>query len=352
LRTIAAAVSNLAGVATTPLGTYSAAEISQAELHWGIRRLLELRARRRATVVVLEDLHWAEPTLLELVAFIGGSTVEAPLLMLGTARPEAADTGSPVFVADGRTRVVELDALGGHESAKLIAELVPAGLQLPVEKLLEAAGGNPLFLEETVRMLAEAGPTAHGEELPVPSNLQALIASRLDQLGPGEKHLAQNASVIGTTFWAGAVAAMDGLDGDLESGLSELERRDLVRRAGTSRITGEREYAFKHVLIRDVSYGQLPKSRRAILHRRFGDWLGTLPGAEDEFIEIVAYHLEQACLTAHAVARPLESPPVDAAIDALSSSGTRPTSPRAPTCDTDARGCSSAGAISSLLGKS
>jgi class 3 adenylate cyclase/tetratricopeptide (TPR) repeat protein len=317
LRTIAAAVSNLAGVATTPLGTYSAAEISQAELHWGIRRLLELRARRRPTVVVLEDLHWAEPTLLELVAFIGESKIEAPLLVLGTARPEAADTPSPVFVADGKTRVVELDALGGHESATLIAALAPAGLQLPVEKLLEAAGGNPLFLEETVRMLAEAGPPAQGEELPVPSNLQALIASRLDQLRPGEKSLAQIASVIGTTFWVGAVAAMDGLEGDLERGLSELERRDLVRPAGASRITGEREYAFKHVLIRDVSYGQLPKSRRAVLHRRFGDWLGTLPGGEDEFSEIVAYHLEQACLTARAVARPLESPPVDAAIGAL-----------------------------------
>jgi class 3 adenylate cyclase/tetratricopeptide (TPR) repeat protein len=318
LRTLAAVVSNLAGVATTPLGTYSAAEIGQAELHWGIRRLLELRAGRRPTVVVLEDLHWAEPTLLELISFIGDSGVDVPLLVLGTARPEATDTASPIFVTDTKRRALKLDALSGHESASLIAELVPEGLQLPVEKLLEAAGGNPLFLEETVRMLAEVGASADGEELPVPSNLQALIASRLDQLGPAEKRLAQNASVIGTTFWPGAVAAMNGLGGDLEQALAELERRDLVRPGGTSRITGEQEYGFKHVLIRDVSYGQLPKSRRALLHRRFGDWLETLPGGEDEFSEIVAYHLEQACLTARTVARPLEPPPLDAAVEALS----------------------------------
>jgi class 3 adenylate cyclase/tetratricopeptide (TPR) repeat protein len=317
LRSIAAAVSNLAGVATTPLGTYSAAEIGQAELHWGIRRLLELRAEQRPTVVVLEDLHWAEPTLLELLAFVGESGADAPLLLLATARPEAKETGSPIFVSEGTRRMFELDALSSEDSVMLIAELVPEGVQVPVDRLLEAAGGNPLFLEETVRMIAEAGAPPEGEQLPMPSNLHALIASRLDQLGPAEKRLAQNASVIGTTFWPGAVAAMNGIGGDLEEGLVELERRDLVRPGGASRITSEREYAFKHVLIRDVSYGQLPKGRRAVLHRRFADWIAGLPGVEDEFSEFVAYHLEQACLTARAVARPLESPPVDAAVEAL-----------------------------------
>jgi class 3 adenylate cyclase/predicted ATPase len=317
LRTIAAAVSNIVGVATTPRGTYSAAEIGQAELHWGLRRLLELRAERRPTVVVVEDLHWAEPTLLELLAFIGESSRETPLLVLGTARPEAAETPTPIFIPTGRRRVLELDALSGEDSVELIAELVPEGVQVPIDRLLEAAGGNPLFLEETVRMLADVGASADGEEFPVPSNLQALIASRLDQLGPGEKRLAQNASVIGTTFWPAAVVAMNGIEGDFEQGLAGLERRDLVRPGGTSRIAGEREYAFKHVLIRDVSYGQLPKSRRAVLHQRFADWVIALPGREEELSEIVAYHLEQACLTARAVARPAEPPPVDAAVEAL-----------------------------------
>ncbi len=316
LRTIAAAVSNLVGVETTPLGTYSAAEIGKAELHWGIRRLLELRAARRPTVIVLEDLHWAEPTLLELLAFVGESTVGA-LLVLATARPEAKEKSSPIFVPDGSRRVLELEALSEEASVALIAELVPEGVEVPVDRVLEAAGGNPLFLEETVRMLAEAGASAEGEGLPIPSNLQALITSRLDQLRPAEKRLAQNASVIGTTFWPGAIAEMSGIESELEHALAELVRHDLVRRRGTSRIAGEREYEFKHVLIRDVSYGQLPKSRRGVLHRRFAEWITRLPAPEDELSEFVAYHLEQACLTARAVARPLEPPPIEAATEAL-----------------------------------
>ena len=316
LRSIAAAISNLIGASTTPLGTYSAVEIGQTELHWGIRRLLELRAEQRPTAIVIEDLHWAEPTLLELLAFIGQSAALAPLLILGTARPEARETGSPLFVSERRRRALELDALSSKDSVMLIAELVPAGIQVPVDRLLEVAGGNPLFLEETVRMIAEAGASPD-EQLPVPSNLNALITSRLDQLGPAEKLLAQNASVIGTTFWPEAVAAMNGIGGDLDQGLAELEHRDLVRPGGASRITGEREFAFKHVLIRDVAYGQLPKGRRAVLHRKFADWVTELPRVEDELSEIIAYHLEQACLTARTVARPLESPPVVPAVEAL-----------------------------------
>ena len=317
LRSIAAAVSNLAGIATTPRGQYSAAEIGKAELHWGVRRLLELRAGRRPTVVVIEDLHWAEPTLLELLAYLGASEADAPLLVLGTARPEAIETKSPIFTSNGSRRALRLDALSIEDSTMLISELVPAGVQVPVERLLEASGGNPLFLEETVRMMAEVGAGHEGGQIPVPSNIHSLIASRLDQLGPGEKSLAQNASVIGTTFWPSAVAALNGIGGDLEDGLAELERRDLIRPTDASRISGEHEYGFKHVLIREVSYGQVPKGRRAVLHRRFADWADTQPGLGDDFVEVVAYHLEQACLTAREVARPLEAPPVDAAVEAL-----------------------------------
>ncbi|HUK94004.1 MAG TPA: adenylate/guanylate cyclase domain-containing protein [Gaiellaceae bacterium] len=317
LRSIAAAVSNLAGVATTPRGQYSAAEIGKAELHWGVRRLLELRAGRRPTVVVIEDLHWAEPTLLELLAYLGASEADAPLLVVGTARPEVIETRSPIFISNGSRLALRLDALSIEDSTMLISELVPEGVQVPVERLLEASGGNPLFLEETVRMMADVGAEHEGEQIPVPSNIHALIASRLDQLGPAEKSLAQNASVIGPTFWPSAVAAMNGIGGDLEDRLAELERRDLVRPTDASRISGEREYGFKHVLIREVSYGQVPKGRRAVLHRRFADWADTQPGLGDDFIEVVAYHLEQACLTAREVARPLEEPPIVQAAESL-----------------------------------
>jgi class 3 adenylate cyclase/tetratricopeptide (TPR) repeat protein len=318
LRTMAAALANLIGVSTTPQGTYSAAEIGQAELHWGIRRVLELLSERRPLVLVLEDLHWAEPTLLELLEFLGESGAEAPFLILCSARPEAREARPALFVNNGRRRAVDLEALSVDESKTLLAGLLrdhglPPGV---AARLLENAGGNPLFLEETVRMLSDAGALGEAEELAVPTSLQALIGSRLDQLPANSKRIAQQASVIGTVFWPGAVAHL-GANGDLASGLSNLERRDLIRANESSTVTGEDEYAFKHVLIRDVAYGRVPKGERARLHSRFAEWTQALPGGEEELVEIIAYHLEQACRLALAVAHAPEPPPVDAAIEAL-----------------------------------
>jgi len=323
LRTMAAALANLIGTPMTPLGTYSAAQIGQAELHWGIRRVFHLLARPQPLVLVFEDLHWAEPTLLELLLFLAEAD-ESPILILGSARPELRDAQPPLLLEGDRRRVIELEALSGAESERLVAEVLGSS-ELPaesVELLLRNAGGNPLFLEETVRMLSEAGTAgADVESLPVPTSLQALIASRLDALGGREKHVAQHASVVGSVFWPGAVAALAERNGDLTQSLGELERRDLVHARDVSTIAGEREYAFKHILIRDVAYGQLPKGRRTELHVRFTDWVSALPGPEDEFVEIVAYHLEQACRLAGEVARTPVPPPVAAAVAALARAG-------------------------------
>jgi predicted ATPase/class 3 adenylate cyclase len=323
LRTIATTLANLSGVATTPQGTYSAEQLSQAELHWGLRRLFELLADDRPTVLVFEDLHWAEPTLVELLQFIAESGEHVPLLILGSARPEAKETHTPLFTSSGNRLTVELDALGAEASEALIAELLPEAIsQRARETVLRSAGGNPLFLEETVRMLSEQGALGADEpaELGVPDSLQALIASRLDQLPGSEKRLAQIGAVIGAVFWSGAVAHLGG-DGDVIQGLSELERRDLVRAAIASTVAGEDEYSFKHILIRDVAYGQLPKRRRSVLHARVAEWVDALPGGVEEFVEIVAYHLEQACLLARGLARPEEPPPFEAAIATLIRAG-------------------------------
>jgi class 3 adenylate cyclase/predicted ATPase len=327
LRTMAAALANLMGVATTPLGTYSAGEITQAELHWGIRRVLQLLASRHPLVLVFEDLHWAEPTLLELLLSIVAMTEDAPVLVLGSARPELAEGRPALARENGRRRVLELEALSGKESRALVTELLEAeGMRhRGLDALVEAVGGNPLFLEETVRMLVDAGVleapddelAARVDELGVPSSLQALIGSRLDQLVPAEKRLAQNASVVGAVFWPGAVVHLNGMDGDVAGGLEALERRDFIRAHEVSTVAGEREYAFKHILIRDVAYGQLPKGRRVGLHVRFADWVTALPRSKDELMEIVAYHLEQACLIAREVARVPEPPPVLRAAEAL-----------------------------------
>jgi predicted ATPase/class 3 adenylate cyclase len=319
LRTMAAAAANLLGTETTPRGTYSATSISQAELHWGFRRIVELLARRRPLVLVFEDLHWAEPTMLELVRFLTGRDVEAPLLVVGTSRPELGDSAPGLLRSGERQHALVLDALPAEAGEALLAELL--GDRAPgartVRALLENAGGNPLFLEETVRMLADSGLSEEDvDELPVPTSLQSLIAARLDQLPTSQKQTGQHASVVGRVFWPGAVAHLraDGngtADGAaLRTDLRELERRDFVHSQPTSSIAGEDEFVFKHILIRDVAYGQLPKGRRIGLHVRFADWVEALPSGEEEFVEILAWHLEQACRLAGEVAHSPVPPPV------------------------------------------
>ena len=323
LRTIAAALSNLVGTATTPRGTYAAEQISRAELHWGTRRLFEHLAELRPLVLVVEDLHWAEPTLLDLIRSVAKSEPQRPLLVLGTARPEFLDVQHALLGADGAD-VVQLDSLSEHDARDLLSELTPSR-ELPpqlIEAVLRNAEGNPLFLEEMVAMildeqLLEREGGLRLESLPVPENVQALIGSRLDLLAAPQKRAAQVASVVGQVFWRGAVERLSDADGAVDDALAELERRDFIRPSEPSSVAGEHEYAFKHILIRDVAYSQLPKGRRAELHVRFADWTGALPGGEDEFVEIVAYHLENACRLAREIARSPVPPPVLEAVDAL-----------------------------------
>jgi class 3 adenylate cyclase/tetratricopeptide (TPR) repeat protein len=337
LRTIAASLSNLIGIPTTPRGTYTTSEISQAELHWGIRRTLQLLAAERPTAIVVEDLHWAEPTLLELIAYIVGDDTNAPLVLVCSARPDLEEVSPGFLGSEGRRRTVELQTLGAEQAATLLADLTgdPALAETPFASALIAnAGGNPLFLEETVRMLRDQGlidlerwKSGEAGELPVPTSVQGLISSRLDRLGHGEKQLAHHASVIGPVFWAGAVAHLGGENraqaDDPRPGLGELERRDFVAHQAVSTVAGEDEYAFKHILMRDVAYGQVPKGRRAQLHLRFSDWVTVVRDKGEEFVEIVAWHLEQACKLSGEVARRPIEPPIREAADALASAARR-----------------------------
>jgi class 3 adenylate cyclase/tetratricopeptide (TPR) repeat protein len=321
LRTMASALANLIGVPRTPRGTYSAAEISQAELHWGIRRVLELLAAQRPLVLVIEDLHWAEETLFDLLDFL--READGPVFIVGSARRELEQL-RPALCTDGEsTTAFFLSALGAEESEALLAELLgahalPAGRH--AELLLRNAAGNPLFLEETVRMLADSGALDGDgdlDELAVPTSLQAMIGSRLDGLSAPDKRVAQHASVVGMTFWTGAVADLHGPGADVDPSLGALEHRDFVRGQDDSSIADEREWAFKHALIKDVAYARVPKGRRAHLHVRFVDWIGAHPGAGDELVEIVAYHLEQSCKLGREVGRSETPPPVERAVDAL-----------------------------------
>jgi class 3 adenylate cyclase/tetratricopeptide (TPR) repeat protein len=337
LRTLAAALSNVLGIPTTPRGTYAVGDIAQAELHWGIRRAAELLALERPTVLVFEDLHWAEPRLVELIEYVVGAAAEAPLFVVWSARPEVLSV-HPGFSSAAGSRRIELDVLPADAGTQLLAALIgdPDLAATPLaEELIANAGGNPLFLEETVRMLRDEGMLEADrwreagtlETLPVPANVQSLISSRLDRLAQPDKQIAHDASIVGSVFWAGAVAHLGAVNGllkqDPRSRLTTLVEQDFIRANARSSVAGEDEYAFKHILIRDVAYAQVPKGRRAQLHVRFSDWVKTLPGAADEFVEIVAYHLEQACRLSREVSKSPIEPPLLAAAVTLSDAARR-----------------------------
>jgi tetratricopeptide (TPR) repeat protein len=187
------------------------------------------------------------------------------------------------------------------------------------ELLVRNAGGNPLFLEETVRMLADSGVLdgeGNLEDVAVPTSVQALIGARLDALPAPEKRAAQHASVVGMVFWSGAIVELHG-GGEVEPSLEALEERDFVRAQDDSTVAEEHEWAFKHALTKDVSYARVPKGRRAHLHIRFVDWLAAHPGAGEEVVEIVAYHLEQSCKLGREVGRSETPPPIERAVEAL-----------------------------------
>ena len=183
---------------------------------------------------------------------------------------------------------MSLSPLSAGETAQLVHDLLSRTV-LPGEleqAVLERSGGNPLYAEEFARMVIERGVT----DLAVPESVQGIIASRLDALAPEHKRRLQDAAVVGKVFWGGAVTALDGGIADqFERELRELERRELIRRERVSSVEGEAEYAFRHVLIRDVAYGQIPRAERSVKHRRAAEWIASL-GRPEDHAELLAHH--------------------------------------------------------------
>jgi tetratricopeptide (TPR) repeat protein len=218
-----------------------------------------------------------------------------PLLLLCTSRPELYERHA-TFGAEARNaQRINLVPLSDTETAQLVSALLDRSV-LPAEmqqQLLEQAGGNPLYAEEFVRLLADKGELGDGG---VPESVQALIAARLDTLPPERKALLQDAAVLGKVFWAGALAAMGDRDpAEVEQALHELGRKELVRSARTSSMEGEREYAFWHVLVRDVCYGQIPRAARAARHEAAAAWLEDKAGERvEDLADVLAYHYESA----------------------------------------------------------
>jgi predicted ATPase/class 3 adenylate cyclase len=279
----------------------------QDELFWAVRAVLQELARRGPLVVVFDDVHWAEPTFLDLIEGILDAALGVPLLLICAARDELRED-RPGFAA-GRPAAsqIELGELSDEECGLVVRNFLgDAGLPGPVEqRILGLAKGNPLFVEQMLSMLIDdellrerAGRwvfSGTGEAVSIPGNVLSLLGARLDRLGPSELGVVELASVIGLEFSSDAVSALlEESDSrtDLEPPLAALCIKQLIRRAEPGAAD---DFRFSHILVRDTAYARLPKRTRARLHERFAAWLtGTFRFRLAEYEEILGYHLEQS----------------------------------------------------------
>jgi class 3 adenylate cyclase/tetratricopeptide (TPR) repeat protein len=254
----------------------------RGEGHPAWRRYFEGMAEQRPLVMVFEDMHWADEALLDFIDHLVDWAADVPLLVVATARPELLDRRPGWAGGKLNASTVALTPLRDDEAAAVIhavldEAVLPADTQ---QALIERAGGNPLYAEQFALLYRERGTA---ENLPMPETVQGLIAARLDGLQQEEKRVVQDAAVHGKVFWAGAVAAEPEI-------LHGLERKGLLRRERRSSVGGETQYAFRHVLVRDVAYGQIPRAARGEKHLRAAEWIEELGRAEDH-AELLAHHL-------------------------------------------------------------
>ena len=273
---------------------------ARERLHEACIDLLEEICSAGPATVVIEDLHWAEPALLELLGQ-AARDVRGPLLLVTTARPELLDRSPDWGVARGSVSRIWVEPLSAAEARQMLADLA-GDLPAPVaELILKRAEGNPFFVEEVLGSLLDQGILRHEggkwvashmpATLEVADSVQGVIGARIDLLPPAEKDALQAAAVIGRSFWEGAVRALVDTG---EPDLRLLEERDFVRRGPRSTLAGEREYIFKHALTREVAYGSLPAARRAWAHADFAEWLERVGGGDDEHAPQLAHHYAEA----------------------------------------------------------
>jgi tetratricopeptide (TPR) repeat protein len=265
------------------------ATASSEEIAWGFRRLFESLASDDPLLVVVDDIHWAEPTLLDLIEYVATFARDARLVVLCIARPDLFELRPAWAAPKPNAAVVKLEPLAREETETLVDELrdVPDDTR---KRIVEAAEGNPLFVEQFLAMQAEG----RDGELEIPPTLQALLAARIDRLEPEQRMVIERASVEGRTFHRGTVAELvpEQARPPVGSHLMTLVRKELIRPEQAT-LPGDDAFRFAHILIRDAAYNSIPKRSRADLHERFANWLESRLGG-DAPDEIIGYHLEQA----------------------------------------------------------
>jgi class 3 adenylate cyclase/tetratricopeptide (TPR) repeat protein len=262
----------------------------RAESFAAWRRFFEALAEQNPLVLIFDDLHWADDNLLDFVDHLVDWASSVPILVVCAARPELLDRRPAWGGGKLNAATVSVTPLSDEETAELIGALLERIL-LPAEiqaSLLAHAGGNPLYAEQFVRMHLERA----GDAPALPETVQGIIAARLDILPAAEKALLQDAAVMGKVFWLGAAASIGELGTDaVETLLHALERKDFIRRERRSSVAGETEYSFRHVLVQDVAYAQIPRAARAEKHRLAAGWIDSLSDdrAADR-AEMLAHH--------------------------------------------------------------
>lgn len=274
---------------------------AREQLHQAVVGLVEQLSAERPLVMLVEDIHWAEDDLLDLLERVVRDA-RGPIVLIATARPELLTRRREWGAGRRNATTIWLEALRAEVTSRMLEELLSIELPEALGKLIvEKAEGNPFFLEELVAELVDAGVlerrdgTWRTHELPegfaVPDSVHAVLAARIDRLPPPEKAALQAASVVGRVFWAGPVVHL--LDG-AETNFELLEERDFIRSRGGSTMAGEHEYAIKHALTREVAYASIPKARRGRLHASLADWLESRGSGKDEHASLLAYHYAEA----------------------------------------------------------
>ena len=278
----------LLNTVSTAIGLADEEVVSREDTFRAVRRLFETFAGSSPLILIFDDVHWAEQTLLDLVDHIADWSREAPILLLCMARPEFLDSRPGWGGGKMNAATILLEPLSEDEAETLIENLL-AGSDLSDQvrqRITASAEGNPLFVEQMLALLAQSGSDGNGDVV-VPPTIQALLATRLEQLPSGERIAAERASVIGKEFWRTALLE---IGGELAA-LPGLVRKELIRPYRSALFPVEDAFRFRHQLIRDAAYDGMPKELRSELHERFGRWLET---NRSEYEEIVGYHFEQA----------------------------------------------------------
>jgi len=275
------------------LGAARGQEVAAApgEVAWAARRLLERMAESGPVIVIVDDIHWAEAAMLDLIEYVA-ATIQGPVLLLCAARPELLDARPTWATPRPESSLILLAPLSDGDVAYLAESLATGSgiARSSAERVRTWSAGNPLFVEQIMAAVHDGSLN----EMKPPQSIQTLLASRVDQLPEHERDALTHAAVEGRLFHLGALRALaDDQQPSLDATMLALVRKQFIR-SDRAEVPGDDAYRFVHTLVRDAAYDALPISRRATLHERYADWLRAQSFPRSETEEIIAYHLEQA----------------------------------------------------------